>query len=112
MGERAHVCKGSLLHLLHPQVLPIHHLLNQRQQTTSKSLRPRQSLLPAGQRVAAKLAGGGDGDDVGHSGDYGSGRARQRRRRQENRLARWKETSVSSQTGCLAAPSNCPVVPL
>merc|ERR1711879_812223 len=98
MGERAHVCKGSLLHLLHPQVLPIHHLLNQRQQTTSKSLRPRQSLLPAGQRVAAKLAG--------------SGRARQRRRRQENRLARWKETSVSSQTGCLAAPSNCPVVPL
>merc|ERR1719245_2026526 len=40
-----------------------------RKQTTPKSLRPRQSLLPAGQRVAAKLAGGGDGDDVQEAGE-------------------------------------------
>ena len=68
-GECAHVCKGSLLQLLHAQVLPIHHLLDQRQQTTPKSLCAGQSLLPAGQRVAAKLAGGGDGDDVQEAGE-------------------------------------------
>merc|ERR1712217_716448 len=49
-GERAHVCKGSLLQLLHAQVLPIHHLLDQRQQTTSKSLCPTMSCVFTGKR--------------------------------------------------------------